>query len=121
MVVVPSIGARLCIAAGLHRDVHGVDRGSTGVPVCEGVPREQAPQSSFVHAAPTERGVEATPAAAPMEGRQAQVYWRGYGARGEDGVGEFEEGIGASIEAPVERVPEGAQRFGQGRKMARSV
>ena len=113
MVVVSSLRARLRVAAGPHRDVHSVDRRSTGVPVSEGMPREQAPQTSFVHASPTERGVEATPAA-PMDRRQAQVYWRGDGARGEDGVGEFEEGVVASIQAPVERVAEGAQRLGQG-------
>ena len=53
-----------------HRDVHRVDRGSARVPISEGVPREQAPQTSFVHASHAERGVEATPAA-PMDGRQA--------------------------------------------------
>ncbi len=98
---------RIGVASRPHRDVHGVDRGIASPSILDGVPREQLPQTSFVHASHTERGVEATPAA-PMDGRQAQVRWRGDGARGEDGVGKLEEGIGASIQAPVERVPEGA-------------
>src|SRR5215207_2007392 len=113
MVVVPSLRARLRIASRPHRNVQGVDRGIAVVSVSKGVPREQSPQTSFVHAPHTKCGVEAAPAA-PMDGRQAQVRWRGDGARGEQRVRKLEEGIGSAIQAPVERAPEGAWRLGQG-------
>ena len=107
MVVVPSLGARLRVAAGPHRDIHGVDRRIARASVFEGVPREQVSHPSFVHASHTERGVEAAPAAS-VDGRQAQVRWRGDGACGEDGVRQLEEGIGSAIQAPVEGVSEEA-------------
>ena len=40
---------------------------------------------------------------------EAQVDGRRDGIRGEEGVGELEESIGSTVEAFVERVPEGAQ------------
>jgi hypothetical protein len=39
---------------------------------------------------------------------EAQVDRRGYRSRGEEGVGELEERVGAAIEAAVERISEGA-------------
>ena len=47
------------------------------------------------------RVVEAAPATA-VRRLQAQVDWRGYRLRGEEGVGELEEGIGTAMEAVVE-------------------
>jgi hypothetical protein len=49
----------------------------------------------------TQRVVEAAPATA-VRRLQAQVDWRGDRLRGEEGVGELEEGIGATMEAVVE-------------------
>jgi hypothetical protein len=47
-----------------------------------------------------------------MDGRQAQVYWRGDRARGEDGVGEFEEGVAPGGQTFVERAAEGVESVG---------
>ena len=44
-----------------------------------------------------------------MDGRQAQVYWGGDRARGEDGVGEFEEGVAPAVQTFVERAAEGVE------------
>jgi len=48
-----------------------------------------------------ERIIEAAPPTA-MRRLQAQVDWRRYHLCGEEGVGEFEEGVSATMEAVVE-------------------
>jgi hypothetical protein len=73
-----------------------------------GVPGKQLAQGRFFDAPVAQGGVEAAPAA-PVGGREAQVDRRSNRAGGEQGVGQFEERVGSSFEAPVERVPEGTQ------------
>ena len=80
VVVVPPLGARFCVAAGPHRDVHSVDRRIVWVSMSKGMSGEQSPHTVLVHASHTERGIEAAPAAL-VDGCQAQVRWRGDGAR----------------------------------------
>ena len=53
-------------------------------------------------------GVEAAPSAT-MGRLEAEVDGGRYGVGGEEGVGEFEEGVGPTVEALVERVAEGAK------------
>jgi hypothetical protein len=69
---------------------------------------EQFPQGFGVDPPSPERGVKAAPAAA-MRRFEAQVNGRRDGTvRGEDGVGELEEGDGPAVEAFVELATEGA-------------
>jgi hypothetical protein len=68
---------------------------------------EQPPQGPRVEPSPVQRRVEATPSAA-VRRFEAQVYRRGYHPGGKEGIAEFEERVGAAIEAAVERVSEGA-------------
>jgi hypothetical protein len=44
-----------------------------------------------------------------VNGREAQVHRRRNRAGGEQGVGQLEERVGSTTEAPVERVSEGVQ------------
>jgi hypothetical protein len=53
------------------------------------------------------RRVKAAPAAA-MRCFEAQVNGRGGGIRGEESIGELEEGVSPSVEALVERATENA-------------
>lgn len=70
---------------------------------------EQVPQSLGVDPPPVQRGVKAAPATT-MRCFEAQVDGRGDGGvRGEKSVGEFEEGVGPSVEAFVERTAEAAK------------
>ena len=68
---------------------------------------EELPQGFGVDPPAPERGVEATPAAA-MRRLEAEVNGRGGGIRGEESIGELEEGVGPAAEAFVERATEGA-------------
>ena len=69
---------------------------------------EHLPQRLGVDASPAQGGVEAAPAAT-MRRLQAQMSRRRDGSiRGEDGVGELEEGVAPAAEASVERTAEGA-------------
>ena len=66
-----------------------------------------------VDASAIQRRVEAAPAAT-VRRLEAQVGWRRGGAvRGEDGVGEFEEGVSPAVEAFVERAAEGLESIGR--------
>jgi hypothetical protein len=108
--MVTSIRARgysLRVAATPHAHVHGIDRWSASG--SERMTVEQCSQRFGVDAPlTTQRSVQAAPAAT-MHSLQAQVHWRGYDTGCEDGVGKFEERVGAAIETLVERIAEGAQ------------
>ena len=105
MVVEATLGAALRVRAGPYAHVHGVDgRVSPG----ERMTGEQPPEGSFVDAPPVQRGVEAAPAAA-MGGLEAQVNGGMDGLGAEDGIGEFEEGIGSAGKTLVERTAEAAE------------
>jgi hypothetical protein len=70
---------------------------------------EQAPQGLGVDTSAIQRGVEAAPATT-VRRLEAQVDGRGDGGvSGEDGVGKFEEGVGPTVEAVVERIAEGLE------------
>jgi hypothetical protein len=74
---------------------------------------EQPPQSLGVDPSAVQGGVEAAPSAT-MRCPKAQVDGRRDGGlRGEDGVGEFEEGVGSAVEASVERAAEGTKSIGR--------
>ena len=105
MVVEATLGARLRIAAIPHAHVHGVDGRCSAS--SKRMVNEQSPQSFGVYVPSIQGGVKASPAAT-MRGFEAQVNGRRNGVRGEEGVGELEEGIGPTVEAFVERVTEGA-------------
>jgi hypothetical protein len=69
---------------------------------------EQSLQGFGVDPPSPERGVKAAPAAA-MRRFEAQVNGRRGGIRGEESIGELEEGVGpAAVEAFVEGATEGA-------------
>jgi hypothetical protein len=74
---------------------------------------EQSAQGFGVDPSPVEGRVEAAPAAT-MRCLEAQVDGRGDGTvRGEDGVGEFEEGVAPAVEAFVERAAEAVESIGR--------
>jgi hypothetical protein len=108
MVVETVIGAALGVAAGPHAHIHGVDgrRCASGRKRIAG---EQSPKGFGVDPPSIQGRVEASPAA-PMRRLEAQVNGRRDGLRrGEESIGELEEGIGPTVEAfVVERVAEGA-------------
>jgi hypothetical protein len=108
IVVEAALGARLGVAARPHAHVHGVDGRSASSG--ERMASEQPSQGFVVDPSPPERGVEAAPAAT-MRCLKAQVDGRrdGGAVRGEDGVGELEEGVGSATEAFVERAAEGLE------------
>src|SRR5215210_9084411 len=106
MVVVPSPRAGLRVRAAPDAHVHGVNRGTARL-ARRGVSGEQLAQGPFFDSPAAQGGVEAAPAA-PVGGSQAQVYRRRNRAGGEQGVGQFEERVGSSFEAPVERASKGA-------------
>jgi hypothetical protein len=108
VIVVPALGAALRIAAGPNTGVHSVDGSSTVLG--ERVTDNQLAQGFKVHPSFAQRGVEATPATAVYT-LEAQVDRRGEDVGCEDGVGDFEQSVGTSIETLVERVAEGAQGF----------
>ena len=109
MVVEAALGARLCIAAGPHADVHGVAARFTRASDGKRMTGEEPPHDFGVDPSPVERRVEATPAAT-MRRLEAQVGGRRDSAvRVQDGVGELEEGVASAVEAAVERVAEGVE------------
>jgi len=74
---------------------------------------KQVAQGVGVDQTPPERGIEAAPAPS-MRRLEAQVSGgRDGGLRGEDGVGELEEGVGSAVEAFVERAAEDVQSGGR--------
>ena len=101
-----ALGAGLRVRARPHAHVHGVDGVFVPAPG-ERVTGEQPPQGLGVDSPPVQRGVEAAPATT-MRCFEAQVNGGRDRVRGEDSVGEFEEGIGPAVEVFVERVAEGA-------------
>jgi hypothetical protein len=106
VVIVASLGAALRVAARPDAHVHGVDGRffASG----ERIAGKQSPQSFALDPPPIQGGVKASPAAA-VRWFEAQVSGRRDDVRGEEGVGELEEGIGPTMEAfVVERVAEGA-------------
>lgn len=93
VVKVAASGTRLRVAAGPRRDIHGVDgrRFASG----ERMVGEQISQGLGVEPSTAQCIVEAAPAAAV--GRfETQVDRRRYRLRGEDSVGDLEEGVGAA-------------------------
>jgi hypothetical protein len=99
MVIVSASWAAFGVATRPDAHVHGVYRslGSS-----ERVMSEQSFEGLGIEPSVAKRVVEAAPATA-MRRLQAQVDWRGYRLlRGEDGVGELEEGIGTAMKAVVE-------------------
>ena len=74
----------------------------------EGALGDQLSHGAFVDASAAQRRVEATPAAT-MRSFQAQMHRRGDGPGRQEGVGQFEQRVGAAIEAPVEGEAEAAQ------------
>jgi hypothetical protein len=105
MVVVSSLGAALRVAAIPHAHVHGKDgcRSASS----KRMTSDQCPRGFGVDPPSPKRGVKAAPAAA-MRWFEAQVNGRGGGIRGEESIGELEEGFSPSLEALVERATEGA-------------
>ena len=92
VIVETALGARLRVRAGPHRDVHGVDGRRCFAPG-KRMTGEQFPQSFGVDAPSPECSVEASPAAT-MRRLEAQMNRRRDDAiRGEDGIGELEEGV----------------------------
>jgi hypothetical protein len=70
---------------------------------------EQLAQGPFFDLPAAQGGVEAAPSA-PVGGNEAQVdRRRNHAGGGEQGVAQLEERVGSAVEAPVERVSEGAQ------------
>jgi hypothetical protein len=106
MVVVSSLRAALRIAPRPHAHVHGVD-GRRRFASGKRMASEQAPQGLGIDSSTAKCVVEAAPPTA-MGRPQAQVHRRRGRLRAEEGIGEFEEGVGAAMEAAVERVSEGA-------------
>jgi len=113
MVVVSALGAALGIASGPHARVHGVDGRFVRAADGERMADKQVAHGFGVDPPPPERGIEAAPAPS-MRRLEAQVSGgRDGGLRGEDGVGEFEEGVGSAVEAFVERAAEGLESIGR--------
>ena len=111
MVVVSSLGTALRVASGPDARVHGVD-GSCSAP-CERMADEQVAQDLGVDTSTGQSRIEASPSA-PVRGLEAQVDGRRSGSvRGEDGVGELEEGVGPAVEAIVERTAEVVESIGR--------
>src|SRR5215208_7228091 len=105
VIVVSALGAALRVAAIPHAHVHGKDgRRSASSKRMTG---DQSPQVFGIDPPSPKRGVKAAPAAA-MRCFEAQVNGRGGDIRGEESIGELEEGVGPAVEAFVERATEGA-------------
>jgi hypothetical protein len=100
MVVETALGAGLRVAAGPHAHIHSAD--GAFVPASgKRVAGEHSPQCLGIDSSPVQRGVEASPAAA-MRRFGAQVDGGRDAIGAEEGVGEFEEGVGPAVEAFVE-------------------
>jgi len=113
MVVEAALGTALGIAAIPHAHVHGKDGRFIRAADSERMAGEQTAQGLGVDPSPVEGRVEAAPAAT-MRCLEAQVDGRREGAlRGEDGLGEFEEGVTPTVEAFVERAAEAVESIGR--------
>ncbi len=108
VVVETALGAALSIAAGPHAHIHGVD-GLLVLCPSERVTGEQLAQGLSVYSPMLQCGVEEAAPSATMGRLETQVDRRRYGLGGEEGVGEFEEGVGPAVETLVERVAERAK------------
>ena len=69
---------------------------------------EQPTQRLGIDPSPVQRGVEAAPTTT-VRCLEAQVDGGRDGVGGEDGVGEFEEGVGSALETFVERAAEAVE------------
>jgi hypothetical protein len=108
MVVEAALGATFRVAPRPYAHVHGKD----GMFILASGQRkagEQAPQGLGIDSPPVQRGVEEAAPAATMRGLEAQVNGGRYGVGGEDGIGEFEEGIGSAVKTLVERAAEAVE------------
>jgi hypothetical protein len=105
MVVVPTFWAGLGVAAAPDANVHSVDWGSRAL-LEERVMDDQLAQGIFVDLPSAQRSVQATPTATVSK-LQTQVDRRRDDIGCEDGVGEFEERVGAAIETLIQRIAEG--------------
>jgi hypothetical protein len=104
MVVEAALGATFRVAPRPYAHVHGKD----GMFILASGQRkagEQPPEGLGVDSPPVQRGVEAAPAAT-VRRLEAQVNGGMDGVCGEDGIGEFEEGIGSAVKTLVERAAE---------------
>src|SRR5215207_6194314 len=98
MIVIAALRAGLRVTSRPHAYVHSVDG---RFPFGERMSDEQTPQSFGVDPPSIQSRVKAAPAAT-MGRFEAQVNRRRDTIRGEDGVSEFEEGVGPTMEALVE-------------------
>jgi hypothetical protein len=98
MVIETTLGTALRIAAIPHAHVHSIDGRLAS---SKRMVSEQPPQSLGVDSSMAERVVETAPSTA-MRRLQAQVDWRRDLLGAEEGIGEFEEGVSAAMEAVVE-------------------
>src|SRR5215218_6964683 len=113
MVVVAALGTALRIAPGPHARVHGKDERFIRAAQGERMTGEEPSQGFVVDPSTIQGGVEASPATT-MRRLEAQVSGRRGGTvRGEDGVGELEEGVSPAVEAFVERTAEGLESIGR--------
>src|SRR5215207_970408 len=102
MIVIAALRAGLRVTSRPHAYVHSVDGRVDGrFPFGERMSDEQTPQSFGVDPPSIQSRVKAAPAAT-MGRFEAQVNRRRDTIRGEDGVSEFEEGVGPTMEALVE-------------------
>jgi hypothetical protein len=110
VVVVAALGTASRVASEPHARIHGVHgRFAPG----ERMADEQVAHIPRVDTSTGQSRVEAPPSA-PVGGLEAQVDGRrGGNVRAEDGVGEFEEGVGPAVEAFVERAAEGSESIGR--------
>ena len=98
MVVEAALGATLSVASRPYACVHGID----GWFICgKRMLDEQTPQSFDVDPPSIQCGVKTAPVAT-VRSFEAQVNRRRDTICGEDGVSEFEEGVGPKIETFVE-------------------
>jgi hypothetical protein len=98
MVIETTLGTAPRIAAIPHAHVHSIDGRLAS---SKRMVSEQPPQSLGVDSSMAERVVETAPSTA-MRRLQAQVDWRRDLLGAEEGIGEFEEGVSAAMEAVVE-------------------
>ena len=105
VVVVSPLGTGLGIASSPHTTVHRIH---SDAPTIEGVKGQERAKGWKVYSPAREGRVPAIPAPAVC-GLEAKVHGRGLRSRGEYGIGEFEERVGAPAKARVEGGAEGAQ------------
>jgi len=96
MIVEAPLRAGLGIATRPDTDIHGIDY----LPVREGMTSEQGAQGGRGDGAVDERSVEAAPAAT-MQRFETEVDRRGNGISAQEGISQFEQGIGPALETGV--------------------